>query len=519
MNILFSLLIAVLSVWDYPARQPQHEALRTQFMEASKAGDVAGRVAACQAAVKLLPEDPTWAYNLACSLAGAGNPTGALEALEKAIDLGFRDADVIAADMDFMTVAGSAKFKDLIAYARKMRGRPILLGPLATLPVRAKAGEPITLGAHNLSWNLDLGCFDAKLQLAPSGKLYDGFLYMNRDRRHSMLSVTNYPGMTPISLDREGQTRGFDLDFPNLNPHLPLFGNSSRALVKGEHWRSIPRAMMTGGARNMMTQARLYLGNQVWVFPAVHDYDFTSTNYYGDVFASVAPYWIVTQGKSWSDQYYLKAALDATGALKPETRQAILQRGLLAPTIQMLLRRSLQSVATEADYLTSKAHPTAFPPAGLDRERLLQLARDLRPEQIPPVAIIKGVKMGPVLEAPEVPELTYLSPCAWAFVLRSPDVARAFTIQASGGSDYAFAVVHDETQAARMQRLAPDTVQVLIDREKLTTTNRVDVAIFAKTPTSDWGAPSFVSFAVVDPSAPYSDPLLMPQSKESAQTP
>ncbi len=517
MNIVLPILVAVLSVWDYPARQPQHEALRTQFLQASQKGDVAGRVAACQAAVKLLPEDPTWAYNLACSLAGAGNPAGALEALEKAIDLGFRDADVIAADMDFMTIAGSVKFKELVADARRLRGRPILLGPLAAQPATGQTGETVTLGAHNLSWDLDMGCFDTKLRLIPSGKPYDGFLYQNRDRRHSMLSVTNYPGMTPIGLDREGQQRGFDLDFPNLNPHLPLFGNSSRALVQGANWRSIPRALMTGESRRMMTQARFYLANQVWVFPAVDDYNFTSTNFYGDVFASVTPYWFVTQGRSWSDQYYLKAAIEATGALKPETRQVILQRGLLAPTLQKLVRRSLKTVLTDADYLTAKAHPTALPPSGLDIARLNKLARDLKPEQVPPVAIIKGVKMGTVFEASDIPELTYLSPCAWAFVLRSPDIARSFTIQASGGTDYAFAVVHDEKGAARLQRLAPDTAQVMIDREKMTVTNRVDVAIFAKTPASDWGAPSFVSFAVVDPTAPYSDPILTPQPKALPQ--
>ena len=37
-----------------------------------------------------------------------------------------------------------------------------------------------------------------------------------------------------------------------------------------------------------------------------------------------------------------------------------------------------------------------------------------------------------------------------------------------------------------------------------------DVAVFAKNAKSGWGAPSFVSFAVVDPAAPYSDPVLTP---------
>ncbi len=519
MNILCSLCLAVLTVWDYPARQPQHESLRAQFAEASQKGDLAGRVTACRKATELLPEDPTWRYNLACALASAGSRTQALEQLENAIDLGFRDEKVIAADVDFMTIAGSAKFKELLDYARTQKGRPLFTGPLAVVPATGRMGEGLALGAHNLTWDLDTGCFDAKLQLTPSHRKYDGFLYMNRDGRHSMLAVTNYPGMTPVRLDVEGTQRGFALDFPNMSFPLPVFGNCSRGLVAGANWRSLPRALMTGEARRMMMMSKFYLSNQVWVFPAVNDYNFTSTNYYGDVFASVTPYWVTTQGISWSDLPYLKALIEAAGAMKPETRQAVVKRGLLAPTLQRLLRRNLKSVETEADYLTAKAHPTAFPPGGVDVARLKQAAAALKPHEIPPVAIIKGVKMGQVFELPTNPELTYLSPCAWAFVLRSPDTVRTFTIQAEGGTELAFELVHDEKGAAKLKRLAPNTVEVMIDREKMSVTNRVDVGIFAKTPASAWGAPSFVSFAVVDPTARYSDPLLTPQPKTDATKP
>ena len=45
-------------------------------------------------------------------------------------------------------------------------------------------------------------------------------------------------------------------------------------------------------------------------------------------------------------------------------------------------------------------------------------------------------------------------------------------------------------------------------------TNRVDVAVFARRKGTGWGAPAFVSFAVVDPSAEYSDPVLTPRPPE-----
>ncbi len=518
MNVLCCFLWAVLSVWDYPSRQTRHEELRAQFLAAGRKGDLAARAEACRKGVELLPDDPTWRYNLACSLALEGKADSALDELEKAIDLGFRDADTIAGDADFVKVAGVPRFNELVEDARKSANRPILLGPGAIVPATGLAGKPLALGAHNLVWDLDAGCFDAKINLLPSGGVFDGFLYMNRDGRHSMLTVTNYPGLTPVSLDQEGREHCLDQDFPNMVFPLPLFGNCSKGMTKERnpvYWRSLPRAMMTGEAHKMPLYHRFYRSNQVWVFPAVDDYNFTSTNFYGDVFASVAPYWIVTQGRSWSDQYYLRAALDATRAMRPEARAEIVRRGLLAPTIQTLFRRSLRGVGSDADYLSPRAHPTAFPPNGLDLGGLKKRAAALRADRLPPVATIAGVRAGMVMAPSKVPELTYLTPCAWAFVLRSPDVVRSFIVQAAGGAEYAFAAVHDERGAAKVTKLGPDVARITLDREKMSVTNRVDLAVFARNPSTDWGAPAFVSFAVVDPSAPYSDPVLTPREDAS----
>ena len=112
--------------------------------------------------------------------------------------------------------------------------------------------------------------------------------------------------------------------------------------------------MMTTSARNLRTMATLYMDNQVWVFPANADFPPVGTN--GDVFASVTPYWLVTQGRSWSDQYYLRASLDASRSFNQAVKREIVARKLLAPTIMTLVRKSLKEVKTEDDYLTEKAH-------------------------------------------------------------------------------------------------------------------------------------------------------------------
>ena len=228
------------------------------------------------------------------------------------------------------------------------------------------------------------------------------------------------------------------------------------------------------------------------------------------MFASVTPYCIATAGKSWSDQYYLKAALEISRSLPPETKSEAVARGMLAPLVQSIVRKSLRGVESDEDYFTAKAHPTAFPPAGLDMERLKKLASSTSPGEIPPLAPVKGVAVGKTAAAPPAPELTYCSPFAWAFVLRADGKTRTFAIAAAETKDveYRFAVVHDPAGAAKLEKLSPCIAKATIDKTKMSPVARVDIAVFARRDATPWGAPSFVSFAVVDPSAPYSDPVL-----------
>ena len=49
-------LLAALSVWDYPARWRQHEYLRAQFVEAVREGDTATMTEVCRKGIQLLPD-------------------------------------------------------------------------------------------------------------------------------------------------------------------------------------------------------------------------------------------------------------------------------------------------------------------------------------------------------------------------------------------------------------------------------------------------------------------------------
>jgi hypothetical protein len=504
MNILCAIL-AVLSIWDYPERQPQHEQLRMQFMQAIRAGNTRSMEDACRKGTQLLPDDPTWAYNLACALAYRNKPDAALDQLEKAIDLGFRDSKAIAEDSDLKRISRTSRFKDLVKYAEEMKERPLMMGPMAVMPATGVFGKSIALGAQNLSWDFDRGCFVANLKLAPSGRnANSGDLYMNRDGGHSRLAVTNYPGLTEIKLDQEGRLRKADLDFPNIKFPYPVFGNCSRASLHPVYWRSLPRSLMTDNSRHLGRMADFYLSNQIWVYPVNADYPPVGTN--GDCFVSVAPYWLATQGKSWSDQYYLRAALEVSGSLDLPVKREIVARGLLAPTVQALIRKSLKSVdGSEEAYLTAASHPTCFPPDGLDLARLKRFAGGLRMEEIMPVAVVKVVAEKS-REEPLAPECIYSTPCASAFILRTNGEKRAFHLLARGGEEYAFKVVHGNARAVRISPRTSSAVKVEIDTDEIA--ERIDIAVFARNAKSPWGAPSFVCFSVPESTAPYYDPVL-----------
>ena len=506
-NVCAAAVLAALSVFDYPERQAEHEKLRAECISSIASGDSIAMEGACRKGCELLPDDPVWAYNLACALSKNGKKSEALDSLERAVRLGFRDSIAISSDADLKSVADDPRFEEIIDDAERLFSKPVLTGPMASVPAHGVAGMPVVLGAHNLSWNLDAGCFEAKLSLAPgAGGGNEGDLYFNRDGGHSTISALDFPGLTPVALDREGREKSADLDFPNIAFGNPVFGNCSRALVAGEMWRSLPRALMTVESRRLALMHRFYMSNQIWVFPAVYDCPPAGTN--GDVFASATPYWVTTAGKSWSDRPYLSAALEISRSLKPETKKSVVSRGLLAPLVQTVLRKSLKGVASEEDYLSPKAHPTAMPQGGLDSARLKKLAASFDPATVPPVATLRGVA-GPAAVS-GFPEITYATPCAMAIVLRAPEPKRIFGIAASGGDEMAFVQLHGRPGAAKITKTAPGAARVEIDKSLIDTTNRVDVGVFAKAAGGTWGPPSFVSFAVVDPSAPYSDPALTP---------
>lgn len=378
--------------------------------------------------------------------------------------------------------------------------------PRTTVEATLDFGRTVVLGEQNLEWDFAVGAFVAKLKLPMTLKGGNaGDLYVNRDSRHSAISLNPFPGLVEVRLDEDGRRHRADRSLPNMFFPRPVFGNASLAMTQGPAWRSLSRALLTTERRQLPKMMRFYLSNQIWVFPSNADTPPIGTN--GDVFASIAPYWLTTAGRSWSDLPYLSAALVASGAMAPEVKDEVVRRGLLSPTIQTLLRKTLRGIADESDYLSPKAHPTALPPGGADTNRIAAAARALTVEAIPPLVTV-NVETAPCAGAPTAPELLYGTAFAWAYVIRTDDAQRSFYVSAKGATEFAFVKTHGDGVETTIRRISSSIAKVTVDCRALSPTCRVDIAVFGRNPRTGWGAPSYVSFARMDAAAPYSDPAL-----------
>ena len=534
-----------LTPWALPLQWPRHNQLRQELMSAMRRGDALAMEQICRAGVATIPGDATWHYNLACALAYRATPDAALDELERAISFGFRNADAIAADKDFARIKDVPRFAELVEKARALAGQPIPGRPNYG-PRYATLGSPLTLSVTNFVFNFDKGLYEVLLKLNPSKTPLStlamnyskskptspevpylsawlsedtaagnaGDIYLNRDRGHSSLAVGDFPLLTSVRYPKDSQEWQADGNHPNALFPNPVFGNISRGYTQGPYWRSLARYSFTspGLAIRMDT---LYRNNQFWVIPCVNDFGKPGI---GDVFPANAPFQLVSLGASWSDQPFLRAALAASAAFHRPTKEAACRRHLLAPTVQWLLRSTLKGVDSEDDYLSAKAHPTAFPAKRLDLARLVQKAHALRPEQVPPAANMELInsRMFPIKypqagrDFPDlISELIFSTPSAIAIALRAPEGERTFLFHAKPfpkpdpETKFTWRVVNGDPRRVKIATPLGETLntpeagfaQITIDRRGLT--NRIDVACFAKSKGTDYGAPSIISFTPI----------------------
>ena len=529
---------AVSNVFEMPQAFPQHLQLQQRLIQTVRAGRTEEMERVCREGVALMPNDANWQYNLACALAYRADKSEALAALERAIMLGFRDPAAIRADNDLKQLATQPKFAELVKLAESLRGKPVEGAPRVG-PATVFMGLPAEVNGSNTVWDFDAGCFKTLFTLknaelrkvssyageyhGPASELIGswlkedaasgnfGDLYVNRDGGHSTMTVTNFPGLTPVVYGAEARGQNVHLGMPNGMFDQPVIGNSSMSMTQGPFWRSLPRAIVTDPQQPVMA-FRLYLANQCWFYPEHLDYDPGT----GDLYPANTPYYVTSQGSSYSDVPFMEAFTAAMAAFQPAVKRELIARKWLAPTLQMIFRATQKTVKAPEDYLTGAAHPVVFDAVNLDAEAMVKLANALKLEDIaPPVGLrtMKDAQTEPGIDYFDMrPEGLFDTPFAIARVVRGMAFKRSMTIEASAPvkpdvAVYRWAVLQGDPAKIEIKPLTPNASRVEITvsyhgtyrpqgpagRPPPLQSSRVDIGCFQKAG-ERWSAPSFVSF-------------------------
>lgn len=334
---------------------------------------------------------------------------------------------------------------------------------------------------------------------------FEGVIYDNRDRGHSRLPQEQFPQLAHLEYGPELREANLDYGLAGriILPFI-VFGNSSTAVTQKPINRSQARFAMTsvgGPERAFLT----YSNNHLYIYPEHRDHDEV------DLFPANWPYMIISQGSSHSDKPFMQALAMTLAALPVETREFLREKRLIAPTLQMILRRNQTATYRLEQYLSPAAHPTVFERKNLQPERMVAMAADLKPADIPPMVRL-AVEQEDFSEAAGLAGLSehlFDTPSAIARVWRSEAYSREMIVTADKTQDpndlpltFKWVLLRGDPAKVRI-KLLDDTGQkarIEIDWHEARPinpmtdrmTDRVDVGVFAWNGVN-YSAPAFIS--------------------------
>ena len=200
-------------------------------------------------------------------------------------------------------------------------------------------------------------------------------------------------------------------------------------------------------------------------------------------------------------------------AFTPETKRALIAQDLLAPTLHMLLRRSLAGIEQDDDYLRPDAHLAIFPGDRLQPERMVERAHAMAADALPPLVVLRATGQPPLrlgidyFDDPSRSEVLLDTPDAIARVMRSVHQQRwTLAVSAADSRDaqqrplrFRWVVLRGEATVVVSDdgRLATITVPWQ-GRHPVTPDNgqqtaRIDILCVAHNG-AQWSAPAYVSF-------------------------
>jgi hypothetical protein len=350
-----------------------------------------------------------------------------------------------------------------------------------------------------------------------------GDLYDNHDTDHSNMDYQSFPQLTRVEYSTAAQAaqvhHGLQAQFLF---NAPTLGNSSTAITGGVFWRSQPRLALTN-PRTAGFLAAQYAMNQIYVYPEHRDHDPGHNGRdgqgHGDVYPCNTPYLVTSQGSSGSDRVFLNAIAATLAAFRPDVKTKLVQSGLLMPTVQQILRRSMKTLEQPEDYFTGKAHPTVFDGDKLDIVGMVTLTHEMTVDTIPPL-----VRLQVLGEDPAIPnrdffdanpsEVLWNTPQAICRIAKSTRYLRRMVVSAEPSLDLerrplqyrwvvlrgrsAEIVIEPKNESGSIVELRiPYHTREAVASNPGIESNRVDIGVFAlcgDTPS----APAFVSVMFLD---------------------
>lgn len=522
--------------------------LQQKLAAALEADDLDAAEIVCREFIEQIPFSPDGYYNLACVMARRGEVDAALEQLRAAAGHGFNNVEHVQSDPDLEALRGDERFAEIVELVRKATG----VRPTVTI-APAEVTDGVALVADgNTAIDPRSGLFVPLFQESPApdreaeittfegpagDKLrqwwsegtaagHHGDLYDNRDGDHSDLARKLFPLLNRIEYGPEAKALNLQSGLPTRLVHPGvILGNASVAWTGGPFWRSMPR-LATTDQRALALLLHQYTHNQLYIYPSHHDHlpghngrRGDAAGGHGDVYYANTPYLLTSQGSSYTDQPFMQALALTMAAFQPEVKQRLIEQNLLAPTLQMIFRRSYRPVATEEDYFTRAAHPVVFRGDDVDAERMVTRAHELTIDAIPPVALLQVQEEDQFVQGRDyfdpVPNERLLdSPAAIARVFRGSARERTLTVSAAASQDpqqrpltFRWSLLQGREDLVTITPLDDNQSRVQItvawhDRFPVSPdsdleSNRVDIACFAGAGET-WSAPAFLSFYCPD---------------------
>jgi len=203
-----------------------------------------------------------------------------------------------------------------------------------------------------------------------------GDYYQNADNLHANVSMEgDHPQVQVLPV-----IRGYVF---SAYPGKVVVGNASLAHTTLPGSVSLVRHNAMNGQGGAMATYNQYRDNDLFWYPEHTDHD------EADDYSGMLPTVNNSQGSSGSEMDEVRKMFYTLAAFQPATKTLLVSQGLLMPTVQMIMRRT--RVASDAEYLTGKAHVNAFDNKdnGL---AMVQMANGIAANQIPPFSAVRMIE-------------------------------------------------------------------------------------------------------------------------------